>query len=117
MGRTPHAGTPPGRSSCMRPDVAAGGLTSLLVAAGVLVADQASKDVAVNGSPFIPRNPDYAFGLVGGSATMLVLGSFVALGVFLVVAWQLVARLQISPILPALVAGGMLGNVVDRIEL
>jgi signal peptidase II len=101
----------------MRPDVAAGGLTSFLVAAGVLLIDQASKDVAVHGSPLVPRNPDYAFGLVGGSATALVLASFVVLGVFLLVAYQLVVRLEISPILPALVLGGTLGNVADRMQL
>jgi len=101
----------------MRPDVAAGGLTSFLVAAGVLLIDQASKDVAVRGEPLVPRNPDYAFGLVGGSATALVLGSFVVLGLFVVMAYQLVIRLQISPILPALVAGGTLGNAFDRMQL
>ena len=101
----------------MRPDVAAGGLTGLLVATGVFTLDQASKDVAVNGSPLVPRNPDYAFGLVGGSATALVIGAFVVLGVFLFVAYQLVERLEISPILPALVLGGTLGNVIDRMRL
>jgi signal peptidase II len=101
----------------MRPDVAAGGLTSFLVAAGVLLIDQGSKDVAVHGSPLVSRTPDYAFGLAGGSATMLTITSIAVLGVFLVVAYQLVAQLRISPILPALVAGGTLGNVVDRIRL
>jgi signal peptidase II len=101
----------------MRPDDAAGGLASLAIAASVLLIDQASKDVAVNGSPLVSRNPDYAFGLGGGSAAMLTIAAIAVLGVFVVVAYQLVARLQISPILPALVAGGTLGNIVDRIRL
>jgi signal peptidase II len=101
----------------MRPDVAAGGLTGFVVAASVLVLDQGSKDLAVPGAPLVPRNPDYAFGLAGGSATLLTIGAIGVLGVFLVVAYQLVTRLQISPILPALVAGGTLGNVVDRVRL
>jgi signal peptidase II len=101
----------------MRPDDAVGGLTSLMVAASVLVIDQASKDVAVNGAPLVPRNPDYAFGLVGGSATALIIGTFFVLGLFVVVAYQLVARLEISPIMPALVLGGTLGNVIDRMRL
>ena len=101
----------------MRPDVAAGGLTSFLVAAGVLLIDQGSKDVAVHGAPLVPRYPDYAFGFGGGSAAMLTIAAIGMLGLFLVVAYQLVARLQISPIMPALVAGGTLGNVVDRIRL
>ena len=101
----------------MRPDVAAGGLTGFLVASGVLLIDQTSKDVAIQGSPLVPRNPDYAFGLVGGSAAMLTIASIAVLGMFLVVAYQLVAKLQISPVMPALVAGGTLGNVVDRIRL
>jgi hypothetical protein len=101
----------------MRPDVAAGGLTSFFVAAGVLTIDQASKDVAVHGAPLVPRCPDYTFGLGGGSAGMLTVASIAMLGVFLVVAYQLVQRLEISPVLPALVAGGMLGNVVDHLRL
>jgi signal peptidase II len=101
----------------MRPDVAAGGLTGLFVAASVLVIDQASKDVAVHGAPLVPRNPDYAFGLVGGSAATLTIAAIAVLGVFLVASYQLVAQLQISPILPALVLGGTLGNVIDRIRL
>jgi signal peptidase II len=87
------------------------------VAAGVLVADQGSKDVAVHGSPLVTRCPDYAFGFGGGSAAMLTIAAIGMLGVFLVVAYQLVARLEVSPILPALVAGGTLGNVVDRVRL
>jgi signal peptidase II len=73
--------------------------------------------VAVNGAPLVPRNPDYAFGLVGGSATALIIGTFCILGLFVVVAYQLVARFEISPILPALVLGGTLGNVIDRMRL
>jgi lipoprotein signal peptidase len=62
------------------------------------------------------RNPDYAFGAVGGSALALIAGSLVVLGVFLAVIGRLAGRVGISPALPALIAGGMLGNTLDRIH-
>jgi lipoprotein signal peptidase len=62
------------------------------------------------------QNPDYAFGAVGGSALALIAGSVVVLGVFLTVIGRLAGRVGISPALPALIAGGMLGNTLDRIR-
>jgi lipoprotein signal peptidase len=62
------------------------------------------------------RNPDYAFGIIGGTAPFLVIGAVVVLGVFLVVADVLVSRLEISAWLPAVVAGGTIGNTLDRIR-
>ncbi|MDQ1480589.1 MAG: hypothetical protein QOI44_1450, partial [Actinomycetota bacterium] len=43
-------------------------------------------------------------------------GSLLVLGVFLVVIGRLAGRVGISPALPALIAGGMLGNTLDRIR-
>ena len=62
------------------------------------------------------QNPDYAFGAAGGSALALIAGSLVVLGVFLAVIGRLAGRVGISPALPALIAGGMLGNMLDRIR-
>ena len=58
------------------------------------------------------RNPDYAFGAVGGSALALILGSVTVLAVFLAVIGRLASRVGVSPALPALIAGGMLGNTL-----
>jgi lipoprotein signal peptidase len=63
------------------------------------------------------RNPEYAFGAAGGSALTLIVGSVVVLAVFLAVIGRLAARVGVSPCLPAIIAGGMLGNTVDRIRL
>jgi len=62
------------------------------------------------------RNPDYAFGAVGGSALALILGSLIVLAVFLAVIGTLASRVGVSAALPALIAGGMLGNTFDRIN-
>src|SRR5205823_11432088 len=95
----------------------AGGVTGLLVAAIVLLIDQLTKLMAVHDTGFIPRNPSYAFGIVGGSATVLIVGAVGVLGVFLVVARALATRFGVSVLLPALVAGGTLGNTLDRLRL
>jgi lipoprotein signal peptidase len=94
-------------------------LLGAAVAANVVAIDQAAKSIApyVHSSLFAPaQNPDYAFGAVGGSAFALVGGSVVVLAVFLAVIGRLAGRVGISPALPALIAGGMLGNLVDRIH-
>jgi signal peptidase II len=102
----------------MRRNASAGRVTGLLVAASVLLIDQLTKLMAVHGGTgFVPRNPDYAFGIVGGSATVLIVGAVGVLGAFLVVARTLATRFGISMLLPALVAGGTLGNTLDRLRL
>ena len=102
----------------MRPNGSAGGFTGLLVAASVLLIDQVTKVIAVHGGTgHAWRNPDYAFGIMGGSAAMLILGALGALGAFIVVAHVLFTRLGVSVLLPALVAGGAIGNTLDRIRL
>ena len=95
----------------------AGGVTGLLVAASVLLIDQVTKLVAVHGTGNLWRNPSYAFGIMGGSATVLIVGAVGVLGAFLVVAQTLATRFGISMMLPALVAGGTVGNTLDRLRL
>ena len=92
--------------------------TAVLVATTVLLIDQVTKLIALHGGTGnVWRNPDYAFGIVGGSATLLIVGAFGVLGAFLVVARTLATRFGISMLLPALVAGGALGNTLDRLRL
>jgi signal peptidase II len=83
----------------------------------VLLIDQATKVLAADGSGSVWRNPDYAFGSVRGSATTLILVAAFVLGAFLVLARALANRLGISVLLPALVAGGTIGNTLDRLRL
>jgi signal peptidase II len=93
--------------------------TGLLIALLVVVIDQTTKMAAAHGAPagFVPRNPAYAFGIVGGSAPMLILGAVLVLGAFLVIADALAVRFGISVLMPALVAGGTIGNTLDRVRL
>jgi lipoprotein signal peptidase len=94
-------------------------LLGAAVATGVVAIDQLAKTVAphLHSGLIAPaRNPDYAFGSVGGSALALIIGSIVMLGVFLAVIGRLAGRVGVSPALPALIAGGMLGNTLDRIH-
>jgi len=102
----------------MRPNASSDAATGVLVAATVLLIDQVTKLIAVHGGTGnVWRNPDYAFGIVGGSATLLISGAVGVLGAFLVVAGTLATRFGISMVFPALVAGGALGNTLDRLRL
>jgi lipoprotein signal peptidase len=90
-----------------------------VVASTVFTIDQLAK----TGAPHLRSalvapalNPDYAFGAVGGSAPALILGSLIVLAVFLAVIGSLASRVGVSAALPALIAGGMLGNTFDRIN-
>lgn len=94
-------------------------VTGVLLTASVLVIDQVSKVAAnTHAATVLPaRNHDYAFGIIGGSAPVLVIGALLVLGVFLGLASMLVLRMGISVSLPALVAGGTIGNTLDRMRL
>ena len=88
-------------------------------AATVVATDQLAKTAAPHlhiGLVLPARNPAYAFGAVGGSALALIVGSVVVLAVFLAVVGRLAAHIGVSPCLPAVIAGGMLGNTLDRIR-
>ena len=89
------------------------------MAGTVVVIDQLAKLAAphLHSGLLAPAsNPDYAFGSVGGSALALILGSVVVLALFLAVIGRLASRVGVSPAFPALIAGGMLGNTLDRIN-
>ena len=86
----------------------------LLVAASVVVVDQATK-VAATHDPsrtVMPEhNPAYALGVVTGPAPVLIIVSVVVLCAFVVMVDGWASRLRISVVLPALVAGGIVGNL------
>jgi signal peptidase II len=85
----------------------------VFVAGGVLLVDQVAKAVAAH-SATPARNPDLAFGIAGGPAPLLIVATIVVLGVFLAVVGRWAVRINASPILPAIITGGALGNVLDR---
>jgi lipoprotein signal peptidase len=90
-----------------------------VVASAVFTIDQLAKIGALHLRSALvapASNPDYAFGAVGGSAVALILGSVIVLAVFLAVIGRLASRVGVSAALPALIAGGMLGNTFDRIN-
>src|SRR5689334_21946707 len=104
----------------MRPVGSGPWVSGMLVTACVLAADQTTKIIASQGGSLVAvplRNPDYAFGIIGGSAPALVVGALLVLGAFLGVASLLVTRLGVSAFLPALIAGGTVGNTLDRMRL
>jgi len=92
----------------------------LTATAGLVLLDQVTKFaavVALAGIVTPPRNPEYVFGIGGGSAGALVLVSIAVLAVFLVTVGPLTVRYGISPGIPALIVAGTLSNSIDRMRL
>jgi signal peptidase II len=119
---TPHHGEDAGVSR--RTDL----LVALVLALAVFVLDQGLKAI-VQGAmspgesiPVIPgflsityiRNAGGAFGILGGSQVLLLLGSAVAVGVVL---WMLIAgqRSRLATLACGLILGGAAGNLLDRL--
>lgn len=103
-------------------------LVALVLALAVFVLDQGLKAV-VQGAmspgesiPVIPgflsityiRNAGGAFGILGGSQVLLLIGSAVAVGVVL---WMLIAgqRSRLATLACGLILGGAAGNLLDRL--
>jgi signal peptidase II len=103
-------------------------LVALVLALAVFVLDQGLKAV-VQGAmspgesiPVIPgflsityiRNSGGAFGLLGGSQVLLLIGSAVAVGVVL---WMIIAgqRSRLATLACGLILGGAAGNLLDRL--
>jgi signal peptidase II len=103
-------------------------LVALVLALVVFVLDQGLKAV-VQGAmspgesiPVIPgflsityiRNAGGAFGILGGSQVLLLIGSAVAVGVVL---WMLIAgqRSRLATLACGLILGGAAGNLLDRL--
>ncbi|HET9730580.1 MAG TPA: signal peptidase II [Acidimicrobiia bacterium] len=85
------------------------------VAAIVVAVDQSTKAAAQTGS--VVRNPAYALGVGHGSAFLLAFGTIAVLGMFIGVLGRWTVRIGVSPAVPALLAGGMLANTLDRVRL
>jgi signal peptidase II len=103
-------------------------LVALVLALAVFVLDQSLKAI-VQGAmspgesiPVIPgflsityiRNAGGAFGILGGSQVLLLIGSAVAVGVVL---WMLIAgqRSRLATLACGLILGGAAGNLLDRL--
>ncbi len=89
---------------------------AVLVAGAVVVVDQLTKAGATHATT-PAHNPDLAFGIAHGPAPALVVVAIIVLGVFLGIVGRVAIRAGMSPVLPALIAGGMLGNTLDRARL
>jgi lipoprotein signal peptidase len=89
---------------------------SVAVGTAVVVADQVAKHLAgLHAEP--ARNPDLAFGVAGGPRPVLVVAAIAVLALFVGVVGRVCAALDISPLLPGVVAGGLVANTVDRVVL
>ena len=89
--------------------------TFVVIAGAVVVDDQFTKALAAQ-SGAVAGNPALAFGVVEGSARLLSLGMIVVLIAFLRFIAPRAAALGIWPAVPALIAGGMFANLVDRLR-
>jgi lipoprotein signal peptidase len=83
---------------------------------GAVVLDDQLTKAAATQAGMVAHNPSYALGVAGGPVPLLIAGTIVVLAAFvaLVVPWAL--AIGVSPIAPALIVGGMLGNVLDRVR-
>jgi lipoprotein signal peptidase len=61
-------------------------------------------------------NTDYNLGILGGPAITLAAGSLLVLLVFVRIVAPRAIRLGVSPLIPALIVAGTLGNVFDRLR-
>ena len=103
-------------------------LVALVLALAVFVLDQGLKAIVQGvmspgeSIPVIPgflsityiRNAGGAFGILGGSQVLLLIGSAVAVGVVL---WMLIAgqRSRLATLACGLILGGAAGNLLDRL--
>ena len=86
-----------------------------LAAAAVIAVDQWTKLFAASDAS--PRNANYAFGVVRGPTPVLLAGTVVVLVLFVGVVGRCAKRLGVPAALPAVVAGGMASNAIDRVML
>lgn len=91
----------------------------VLVIATVVLVDQVTKVIATHDPSRVVspvRNPAFALGIIRGPAPALILGSVLVLGAFLAIVDEWAARLGLSALMPALVAGGVVSNLLDRVR-
>jgi lipoprotein signal peptidase len=87
----------------------------VLLAGAVLAADQLTKAFAAQRG-LVATNPAYALGVVGGAAPVLIAGALVVLVAFLALVARPAGALGVPPLFPALIAGGLMSNTLDRIR-
>jgi hypothetical protein len=85
------------------------------VVGAVVLDDQLTKAVATHAG-MVAHNPAFALGVVGGPAPLLILGTVAVLAAFLALVAGPAVALGVSPLAPALIVGGILGNALDRIR-
>ncbi|HEY5171609.1 MAG TPA: signal peptidase II [Acidimicrobiia bacterium] len=85
------------------------------VVGAVVLDDQLTKAVAAHAG-LVAHNPAYALGAVGGPAPLLIVGTVAVMAAFLALVARPAVALGVSPLAPALIIGGMLGNALDRIR-
>jgi lipoprotein signal peptidase len=83
---------------------------AVIAMAFVFAIDQITKQLAAHTA----HNPAYALGIVQAPSGVLVLGSLLGLVVFVWLVARWAVQIGVPAALPGIVAGGMLGNVVDR---
>ena len=91
-------------------------VVSIPVVTVVVLDDQLTKSVAAHAG-LIAHNPAYALGVVGGPARLLIVGTVLVMVAFIAFLARPAVALGVSPIAPALIVGGMLGNAIDRVRL
>ena len=91
-------------------------LIGLATIVWAVVVDQGTKlwAGASTGGVEVLHNPRYALGVIGGSASVLILGTIAVLGVFMLVVVPLAFRYGLPAWIPGLVLGGALSNMIDR---
>jgi hypothetical protein len=85
------------------------------VVGAVVLDDQLTKAVATHAG-LVAHNPADALGVVGGPAPLLIVGTVAVMAAFLALVAGPAVALGVSPLAPALIVGGMLGNALDRIR-
>jgi lipoprotein signal peptidase len=91
-------------------------LGALAVTVAVVVADQVVKAVLLSAdSTRVVHNRDAAFGLLRGPVVLMAIGSVAMLALLLGVVGRWATDIGISPIPVALLAGGLLANLCDRL--
>jgi lipoprotein signal peptidase len=86
------------------------------VVGAVVLDDQITKSAAARAG-LVAHNPAYALGVVGGPARLLIFGTIVVMVAFIALVARPAVAFGVSPVAPALIVGGMLGNAVDRVRL
>lgn len=86
------------------------------VVGAIVLDDQVTKAAAAHAG-LVAHNPSYALGVVGGPEPILIAGTVIVMVAFLALVARPAMALGISPIAPALIVGGMIGNALDRVRL